>query len=494
LLRDASNIPLGGKKKMRTTIWISCLALSLVLCVNAVAAEQERAKDAAAPAGAEAAQPPPNPFEKRPPNPFDKKPDPWLGVYHGDDMALELKPDAANAKGYAGTIAMTGMSCPFTAVREGDTLKGTFKFKGFDYSFEAQLLNGALTLKTGQSVYRLQKQSPTPTAAPGSVPGHAPAPGNPPASQGPPASTPARSPIDRTPPAKDVAQLLGLPTIGGGQGDINPPAARWSAVSYAGHFQFRYPEPWSRHIGPNGVGLVPDDAVRDQAGGPLDMLLVARDPIAESREAGDEAVLAFFDRYVATRFPNMKRDGRVERVDALLGHGVAIPYAGALPFGTEARITIYAAIDGDACAYLVHLSPAARAAARTPAARAVFASFGWDIAPRDQRLVGVWSGRPASTPREGAEPIMERWRFNADGTCSFEAINPAIAAAPGGAAATVAAKSRLGRWSTLRGQLVVTWHDGDASLIAYTLSPGQPRPQSLSLSVNGGIAMTYHPE
>ncbi|MEX2215598.1 MAG: hypothetical protein WD768_15810 [Phycisphaeraceae bacterium] len=176
----------------RIAIAIPLLAILLApvaLVAPAIAADDAKADPPAAPGPgpAPADKPPPNPFAPKPPNPFTST-DIFAGTFVGDEMTIKLtKTDGS----YTGELLRGDTAFPLTAKRDDKSLKGTFRFSGFDYEFTASLDGDTLTVTTDNKPFVLKRQVVKPVVPVPAVPPVSPVKPDP----GPPVTPPVTAPL-----------------------------------------------------------------------------------------------------------------------------------------------------------------------------------------------------------------------------------------------------------------------------------------------------------
>jgi hypothetical protein len=109
-----------------------------------------------------------NPLKRRPPNPLlNRKKDPFVGEFKNDEIAITITKTAGK---YAGQIIQGEMTFPVHATLDGETLKGSFKFQNFDYTFTATVKDDQMSLASEGELYQLARveeaQTPLASATP----------------------------------------------------------------------------------------------------------------------------------------------------------------------------------------------------------------------------------------------------------------------------------------------------------------------------------------
>lgn len=83
-------------------------------------------------------------------------------TFVGDRLRLEIRP--AQGDSYTGVIHKGASQFPFTCLRAGDRLTGTFQSDGHAFDFSATIRGNVLTLESGGATYRMSRMIPAATA------------------------------------------------------------------------------------------------------------------------------------------------------------------------------------------------------------------------------------------------------------------------------------------------------------------------------------------
>ncbi len=87
------------------------------------------------------------------------RPDPFVGVFSGDQVTLELKGSGGE---YAGTLTVNGAGLPVTVKSAGANASGSFTANGQRYAFTLTPSARGLVLASDGTEYRLERQGAAP--------------------------------------------------------------------------------------------------------------------------------------------------------------------------------------------------------------------------------------------------------------------------------------------------------------------------------------------
>jgi hypothetical protein len=356
----------------------------------------------------------------QPTNPLAR--DPWAGTYAGAELKVTLE---RKDGGYTGTIVLGDQRLPLTARLAGATLEGTFESQGHPFAFTATLDGATLVLVTGGATHRVPREGAAPPAAT-SVP------------------------------------------------------ADWQTYRHALGYGLRYPPGWTLQETELGLTLTPPDLARDEAGQPLEALLINVVPTEGVQKPDDPRALQYVDHVLAQLMPFLRRTGAPAPRALGAWQAVELSYAGKNPTGRDIRGVVLLGISGSEAVLLLLVGDAAKLPAREGVARRVFASAGKGEAQRDARLVGTWRNE----------------RYYTSGTFSSTSSHTLILRADGSAAddgqvlANMQHKDSGGNdrgsthvdsgnrptggatWAADGRRLVIRWPDGTTSEWEYELAPG----------------------
>jgi hypothetical protein len=421
-----------------------------------------------------------NPLARKTGNPLSRKAekaDPWLGSFHGEELDVTVRVGARGA--YRDELRMGNQTYPFQGAMQGKELRGKFQAGAGEYEFVARLSGDALSLETDATKYSMtrEKKTAAPTARTAEVVG-----------------------------SKD--ETARVQTSGQGKPARNkpaPPLVKMKSFDHKIGFTFQHPATWKLTSVENGLALIPSDVKKDAQGQPLELFLVSGDSAEGVTSAADPNVAAYFDRQVPQWYPGLRRSGKTESLECLIGNGTIYTYEGKVTGGVEIRVMIYATIYKDTGIFLAHAAEKDLFAARRAISRQMFSSFGWKKGRVDPKLAGHWYRNETSS--SGYDPIggsvgastKTQYLFSEDGTVSYTSGTQFFGTVTGaGGSVTIddpggRANISSGTWSVSGDRLNMLWSGGGAETYEYLVFPHE-NSRALKLLVPGEKKPLYfHP-
>jgi hypothetical protein len=370
----------------------------------------------------------PNPRDKRTPS------DPFVGKFVAKDLTVEL---LTGVGGYEGTLTKDGAAYPLKAKRSGPGIEGSFKAGDDSFEFLAKVEAGVLQLKSGDTVYLLNREGGATKA----------------------------NPLEKSKPKNPLAAGASATKAAGTTGnDERAPGPAWKIFKHPAGISVRYPKDWdTRAIPSGGTQLLPPGATAESK-----EIYLLNGQAAEGIMSVDDPRLAqAVDALVAQAVPALRRTKPGEPVKAEQQPGMLFVYEG----GNNGAARLYVTIINGYALAVVGLGDKTQVNARDGVLRQIFSSLGWKEGERDAALVGAWKkvGTTSLDSRDAvgrlqASSVSESQRsmvLRPDGTCTSREVSRTIALGQGvsldsGDQVT----TQNGKWFAGNGKLVLIWEKG----------------------------------
>jgi len=198
-----------------------------------------------------------------------------------------------------------------------------------------------------------------------------------------------------------------------------------------GYF-FRYPGSWTLQETEDALMLVPGDAVRDESGELMEIVLISSEDAPGIKSAKDSQVASFFDQEYKTAFPGLTRTGETEDMVTALGPGVVFTYEGEIEGGVPSMHRVHVVVRDETGIFLVHMARSDLVVGRMVETARIFGGFGHEAPvakPKtvdqniDTEIVRFWSrssfeGSSGSGGQISATSNLT-YEFFADGTVIY---------------------------------------------------------------------------
>jgi hypothetical protein len=371
----------------------------------------------------------------------------FTGEFANEELTITLKPAG---DGYTGEFKMSGRAFPLAAKAAENVLAGKFKSGEESFDFNASLEENILTIKTGETVYKLSRRA---------------------------AENPlAKKPGSANPLAKSESE----------KGKLAVTA--WKTFKHPTGLTMSYPPDWELRTLPQALQLVPPNAGSNEKG-PTEIYFVMADSAQGVTTAEDPRVAAHLDAQWLQFVPFLRRAGEIEKIPAGTAPGILGRWEGTNPDGVKVQAQALTTILKGYGISVLALGDIKLVQSREKELRGIFGSLAAGAGEKDPQVVGAWKFWSYSGSSSGNYGT-ERSRFmalQADGTAIWKGRTESSASVKGrdslgndtfvGGVAGQSGDNNRGTWSAGDAKLFVTWQDGSSSAWSYRLggTPGNRR-------------------
>lgn len=401
------------------------------------------------------------------PNPLSQREqDPFVGTFRSREITvtIEGKPHA-----FTGTLAKGDLTMKLSGERDEEELVGSLSIDKEHFDFSAALKEGKLVLTSGGEVYALKRV-------------------------GAPKVKTTRSLADVLGPSRsNTTGALGKPTqpvpteslpgVAGGLPTMmvtTSPQLGWT---------IRHPQAWRLHPIRYGLYIIPHDAAKNASGQPEEVLLWGYSEELGPGRSDTASALQYLDNIMSFLYAGFARFGETEQMETMAGPALVVRYAGER-HGVKFEAVLHTVIYKQRRLYLAHVSRPALIPKRQSVVHYIVRTIGWQTAPEDGRLLGIW--RKGSANADDSTEALLNIRFESGGKFSttFGRARIGVGNSVGGGAQAQTVES--GEWKVADGKLLLVFDSGRSEIYRYQIGQTDQDRMALTLTAAGQPKRVLH--
>jgi len=258
---------------------------------------------------------------------------------------------------------------------------------------------------------------------------------------------------------------------------------------------FEHPASWEVRAQDERIQLIPSNAVKDQRGEPLEVLVFFGEDAEGVTAATDPRVTAYLEAQLRKLFPGLTGPPSSRGITTGLGPAAAYLYRGKAADGADLAVEFHVVLHGGSALVLVHAARHDLFTKRQPQVTSLFSSLSQSAKTQiDPKVVSLW--RRSASVRTGAgggggSISGTTWyylSFQPDGVFHYAerdrmfgntADLGVILSGDSGV------KTRKGKWTTSQGVLELVWEDGTSERFTYLVGTPAWGGTALKLTPSG---------